>query len=241
MAKRKQPIQAAPLTRQQILDRERESFFRFDKTPDEAIPTPTRTFQVGERCMLGNLNNCVVAEVICGGKAYIIEHDVIGSHKSTVTPPERSFLARWWYDVVKVGTRSADVPHLMDPWKRPHLTVTVLESVINYLDSGGLVCDPLYQREYVWTERDKDALLESLFERLEIGPFTFIRHAGYLHAGDKSLNTYRSLEGNIFTIAKEDDYTVAIIDGQQRITTIMDFMFDRRPYKGIFFLTNELP
>jgi hypothetical protein len=140
-----------------------------------------------------------------------------------------------WFDIKKLSSYDTTVPRLFSTYQRHPALNTSLDGIIHYLHSGGIVCDPLYQRDYVWSEDNKDQLIESVFDRLDIGSFLFVRHAGYKHKGDATTKTYRTLMGTDVVIPRQDDYTVSIIDGQQRLTTLLDFYMDRRPYKGVYF------
>jgi uncharacterized protein with ParB-like and HNH nuclease domain len=72
--------------------------------------------------------------------------------------------------------------------------------------------NPPYQRDLVWTEKQKEELLESVFNRINIGSFVFIE---------------REFE--------EGKAMYEILDGKQRLSTLIEFYTDNLSYKGIKF------
>jgi uncharacterized protein with ParB-like and HNH nuclease domain len=66
----------------------------------------------------------------------------------------------------------------------------------------------------VWELEDKVALIDSIFNNVDIGKFAFI----HLNYGEK--------------------YTYEILDGKQRMRAILDYYENRFQYKGKYF--NEL-
>jgi Protein of unknown function DUF262 len=204
--------------------------FLGDATPLSLIPAPTRTFAVGEEVRIGNLKEVFIEEVLDGGMTYL--YRCTWSDRDTA--PHIQYRCAWWFDIRKAMDTTA-APRLMSPYRLYPAISTGLDSMLHPMMSGGIVCDPTYQRAYVWTDTDKDALIESIFDRLDIGSFLFLRNHGYLHVGDTSSKEYRTLDGRIVNVPRREDYTMAVIDGQQRLTTIVDFVLDRRPYKGVYF------
>lgn len=228
MAKKKAPT--PPPTVEELKAEAIARLTHWDRTPKALIPPPTREFVVGEEAVVGALKDVVILEVLEDGYAYLYsctwtEHD---------KPPVTQYRASWWIDVEKKRDTTG-VPRLFSPYKLHPCSNSDLSSVLHHILNGGLVCDPRYQRGYVWSDANKDALIESIFDRLDIGSFLFVRHAGFNHKDDESIRTYRTLDGREVGVKRNEDYTVAIIDGQQRLTTITDFMLGRRAYKGVFF------
>ena len=76
----------------------------------------------------------------------------------------------------------------------------------------GVDFDVEYQREHVWELTDKVALIDSIFNNIDIGKFVFVQ---------RSFNTREKL--------------YEIIDGKQRLTALREFYEDRFQYKGYFF------
>jgi hypothetical protein len=82
---------------------------------------------------------------------------------------------------------------------------------------------------------DQTALIDSIFNRIPLGFIIFSRHAGYHHADDSTeIVKYINLDGEEIEILRRKDYTAAVIDGQQRLTTIWRFTTNQFAYKGRF-------
>lgn len=75
--------------------------------------------------------------------------------------------------------------------------------------------NPEYQRGYVWELEDKQLLIDSIFNNIDIGKFAFI------HLDDKKW----AETGNGYEI----------LDGKQRLSTIIDFYENRFPYNGVYY------
>lgn len=229
MAKKKAPL-PTPLTVEELRANAIARLHEWDRTPRELIPPPTRAFAVGERAIVGALKDVVILEELEDGYAYLYSCTWVERDKE----PTTQYRAAWWMDVEKVKDTTA-VPRLFSPYKLHPCSNSDISSVMYHIRTGGLVCDTRYQRGYVWTEANKEALIESIFDRLDIGSLLFVRHACFNHTGDETTRAYRTLDGRIVDVKRCEDNTVAIIDGQQRLTTIVNFMLGRWAYKGIYF------
>ena len=79
-------------------------------------------------------------------------------------------------------------------------------------DYAGVDFSPEYQRDYVWSQEDKEKLIDSIFNNITIGLFVFVKRPF-------------------------DEYGKGyeVIDGKQRLTALVDFYEDRFPYKGVYY------
>lgn len=218
--KAKKVVVEVVLSEAEKIEKARADMFIHRWISPDVIAPPTRSFTIGEHCYLGGLSDCTVAGIYLDGKQIVVKHS-------------QGYLSDWWHEVDK--QRRKDIPRLFEEARRGSALTSGMDSIIHLYMADGLVCDPTYQRGYVWTTADKEALLDSVFERLEIGSFTFVRKHGFSHEGDDSVMHYVTLAGDDFYIPKSKDYCVTIIDGQQRLTTLIDFYLDRFAYKGILF------
>jgi hypothetical protein len=78
----------------------------------------------------------------------------------------------------------------------------------------GIELNPEYQRDYVWELSDKVALIDSIFNHIDIGKFVFAK----LEWDDRP-----------------DHYSYEIIDGKQRINTICEYYENKFAYNGLFY------
>lgn len=73
--------------------------------------------------------------------------------------------------------------------------------------------DPDYQRDYVWADKDKEYLLDSIFSKLDIGKFVLVEQDSKVW-----FETHNMYE---------------ILDGKQRLSTLVAFYENRIPYHGV--------
>lgn len=228
-----------PLTAQQITDINKQkaldSFYTFNRTSTSVIPKPTREFSIGNSVVIGNRTTCVVVDVLEQGKAYLVEMDPPALRDAQIDTQVRDYMAKWWFDVNHVGAYNPTADNKFLPFDGVHLTRSDLYGVFHRMDNGGIVCDPRFQRGYVWGEDDRTALLDSVFERLELGSIVIMNHHGYLHDNDPSSNQYITLDGRAVEVLRRNDYTASLIDGQQRLTTLYNFYTNRWQYRGVWF------
>ena len=75
--------------------------------------------------------------------------------------------------------------------------------------------DPDYQRDYVWADKDKEYLLDSIFSKLDIGKFVLVEQDSKVW-----FETHNMYE---------------ILDGKQRLSTLVAFYENRIPYHGVYY------
>ena len=217
------------------IDKALEDFNVFDKVHPDVIPTPTRTFELEETVKVGNLDDIQVKEILHGGKAYRVELTRTGKSNSTRKRfANRETMVRWWFDVRKLDFSHEEADDLFAPYLPGQVSSTDMSSLIGLMAHNGLVCDPRYQRGYVWSDADQESLIDSIFNRISLGSIIFSRHAGYNYDGSDETVKYINLDGDEIEIRRRDDYTVAVIDGQQRLTTIWRFVTNKFSYRGRF-------
>lgn len=90
-----------------------------------------------------------------------------------------------------------------------------LDSIIDEYYSQGINMDPDYQRGFVWDDTDRELLIDSIFNNIGIGTFVLARTPDYMYF--------------------DEHFGYEIIDGKQRLSTIISFYENRFPYRGKFF------
>jgi uncharacterized protein with ParB-like and HNH nuclease domain len=90
-------------------------------------------------------------------------------------------------------------------------TMTI-QSLIHYFYHFGIDMEPEYQRGLVWNDTQKTYLIDSIFNDIDIGKFVLIK-----------------LE------FEENRESYEILDGKQRLSTIIDFIEDKFKINGYFF------
>lgn len=175
---------------------------------------PTYSYNIGDSVIVGNLHNCVIEEVVNhdGLIVYGYSHDARKHINGNASGREYSYSP--WYNVRPVTMKEGNTDFTLDENIDIRFTNTSLESLLNKFYLHGVDMTPDYQRDYVWEESDKESLLDSIFRHIEIGKFAFIKR-DYSH-----------------------DVTFEILDGKQRLSTLLDFYENRLAYRGFYY--NEL-
>lgn len=187
------------------------------------INEPNRFFEIGEPIQVGNLTKFVVKEILLNGKLIMIEeisdnynqtYELIEEKKSiSLESNVRTYRIIAWHDLFKKKDLSEYPESLFanDNLNFSFYNMTI-ESLLTKQYYSGIEMNPDYQRELVWSHEDKLLLLDSIFNELDIGKFVFVQYP--------------------FDIDKP---AYEILDGKQRLSTILDFYEDRIQYKGFYF------
>lgn len=180
------------------------------------IGEPTIFYEVGQRVQFGHVEKAIITEVLDGGKILKLATNYLHNNYGTLVPMEGELYV-FWNDVSPYKTQeeidetpSFHIPDaLVERVRFSQRDIAGLLSVVNHF---GCDFDVDYQRGLVWTMEQKVALIESIFNHIPIGTFIFNRRP-----------------------FKHLDKGYEIIDGKQRLTTIVDFCDSRFTYKGILF------
>jgi hypothetical protein len=169
---------------------------------------PTRQFVVGERVQWGAMDETYIREVCEGGLYYIIESIAVQRERNK--PAENETRYAEWHEIFKLINKLTAFRKEEEHFIR--FANSGISSLLNMVFFFGVDFDVDYQRDHVWTLDDKVALIDSIFNNVDIGKFVFVerdlRHEGKLYE---------------------------IIDGKQRLTAICEFVEGRFPYKGVYF------
>ncbi|MEG2267090.1 MAG: DUF262 domain-containing protein, partial [Acinetobacter sp.] len=97
---------------------------------------------------------------------------------------------------------------------RPSVTNPTIADVYNEISDGKLILTPDFQRKFVWTHEHQEAFIETILRGL---PFPEI----YVCEGDLDMKKLRT--------------TKLVIDGQQRLTTIRNYIDGKydKPFNSI--------
>lgn len=167
---------------------------------------PSYRFAVGDKVQVGHLLNCVVDEILEGGYMYLVRSG----------PSSDNYSCWAWTNVRPLDddkdTRFAKRDSALS---RLHYSNRNMYSLLNYHYLLGVDFNPDYQRGSVWDEEDREKLLDSIFAGCEIGRFVF-KQLPFIRAND---------DGNYYEI----------VDGKQRMLTLLAFYENRFPYKGVFY------
>jgi hypothetical protein len=181
----------------------------FMKDEGKFIPEPTYHFNVNDKVTIGNLQDVTVCDII-NDKIYEIDYSIIEriNLEDVLKPNQRRFVA--WYDI-RPYQETQNTSLIKNGDIRLDYSRTELFSLIHKVYKFGVNFDPPYQREYVWQSDDKVALIDSIFNNVDIGKWLF-KHNDY-----------------------SDILLYDIIDGKQRLKTILDYYENRFSYNGFYY------
>ena len=195
----------------QLLE-ERKKELSFIQRELPHINEPSYKFNIGDEVVLGRLKSAIVKEILYDGKAYGLL--CVKTNENYGHPyDEETYRVVSWTRIRPKTIGKTNFAKNQDV--RLYFNNTEIESLINKHYHFGVDFDPEYQRGYVWTKEDKELLLDSVFHNIDIGKFVFVR-----------LDDSDWLERNV---------GYEILDGKQRLSTLIEFYENKIPYKGVYF------
>lgn len=169
---------------------------------------PTYRFNPGDEVRHSGWDKCVVlADVAGDGTIYKVSDT--SCRKGRIETTEHCVA---WYSIRPLTAGKSNFSQNEDVCLS-YSNTSIEELLAHHLNSG-IDFEPVYQRGYVWTAKDRECLLDSIFMGADIGRFVL-----------------KYLEDN-------DDFDYEIVDGKQRLITLLDYYENRFAYRGVFF--NEL-
>lgn len=172
---------------------------------NRSFGSPTYFHKVGDKIRIGALQNCIVDEVIT--HEGLVLYGFTYKRKDGV----EDYMYAPWYNTRPYEIGKKETTFTQDDSIYIRFYNTSLESLLNKFYLSGVDMNPPYQRDYVWDDKDKEALLDSIFNHIEIGKFAFI-NKDYING-----------------------FHYEILDGKQRLSTLLDFYENRLPYKGAYY------
>ena len=199
----------------EIQNRNRSIKEKLDCKSNGKINPPTRFFSAGEQVKYGGFTRSYIVNKI-DDEGYIYEIRTISEKKAHLGQKEdvESTSIVSWYNIFKYVSQEemSQRPIISKKFHYGRSLNTTLESLIHryYADSAGVDMNPEYQRGYVWTLEDKQNLIRSILNDIEIGRFVFMQK----------------------DFSSEDPHFYEIIDGKQRLSTLIEFYEDRFELDG---------
>jgi hypothetical protein len=173
-----------------------------------AIPE-SRRLQVGQEVTVGSWREVRVAGLYEDGKVVVIEfHREMKARgdEPAQLDPTPSYAVYSWIDVLP---KDGLVQGLVRPRRlvQPE-SVTQIQSLVHRMYMDETDDNPDYQRDYTWTQKDKDLYLDSFFNGRNLGRFVFV------------------VDGRTGRIE--------VLDGKQRLNTLMELVTSTIPYRGAY-------
>lgn len=188
-----------------------------DLRKSTSFSEPARYFDIGDLVTIGAYNLEVVS-ILDDGKIYRCEgthtkqRRVWGGFEETVFNVGDIYA---WYELEPQRTKEENdqIPRLFlqDYIHVTHSNQQIASLIHMYY--RGVDLNPEYQRGHVWSLEDKVALIESIFNRVDIGMFSFIELP--------------------FNENNPDGPIYEVLDGKQRLSAIVEFCEGRFPWRGM--------
>jgi len=176
---------------------------------------PSRIYKIGDRVQYGNWEYNHILEAFDGGKYYkllIITSNIqYGKYKG------QTFEIRYlpWTSLLPYRTldqRKSPPKLIQNKDLLLNYSQRMIDSILHMYYNPGLDLNPDYQRGNIWELEDKVLLIDSIFKNIDIGKFTIIKRP-----------------------FKEDTQSYEILDGKQRVITLLEFFEDKFDYEGLKF------
>lgn len=178
------------------------------------LPIPLIKYEVGEKVRIGNLLNCVVKNVSHEGRYYHVQYQTKGNWQNGTSGNILDHESWWeWRSLEKINDNDKIYADQEFSKYRIQFFQQNIDGLLSKIYSFGVDFESEYQRDYVWNEKDKEELLESIFNGIDIGKFIFL----YLPYKSPTSLGYE------------------IVDGKQRLSTLKDFFENKIKFKGLYF------
>lgn len=200
------------LTVEEKLQQEREREIQSIEKEIGNLNEPTYFFNIGDKVQYGSLKESIVEEILYGGKVYVLRCTATNHNYGNAYDYE-TYRVVGWTEVRPINNGNTSLAKNQDV-KINFMNCTI-DSLFSKYYHFGVDMQPDYQRGYVWEQSDKELLIDSIFNNIDIGKFVFIQ------LDDKKW--------------RETGKEYEILDGKQRLSTIIEFYENRFPYKGEYY------
>lgn len=173
---------------------------------------PTRTFEQGASVRYGGWTQTTILDVYEDGLFYEVSSISADKGSKEEKRTQKAFVP--WVNLLplEVGTTNFTCNEDI----RLNYHNSTIESLLSKHLLFGVDFAPDYQRELVWSEQDREALLDSVFMGADIGRFVF---------RVKNEDEVDSPDGDFYEI----------VDGKQRMTALLDYYAGRYSYRGAYY------
>lgn len=206
-------VRKKELTKEEILEREKNNSLRDIEKEIPFLNTPSYLFDIGDKVSYGNLKESVVEEILYDGKVYVLKCVATNNNYGNPFDYETYRIASW-VNVRPIGN-NIDTNFSENQDVKFDYYNSTIGNLLRKNYGFGIDFNPDYQRDYVWDKKDKILLLDSIFKNIDIGKFVLI------YLSDEEW--------------QERGFGYEILDGKQRLNTIIEFYENKLSYKGKYF------
>ena len=204
--KEQKEIEKLELKKQEEAQRKIDNRNHFLKELIEVTPqsgrSPIFKFEIGQKVLNLNKNQSEVQKIIDvqeNGSFLLLENDdYYISHMKVIPESEIKNIRQENFSYRDLSAIS--------------FHNTVLTNLLSYYYKFGIDMSPIYQRDLVWTLEDKQSLINSIFNNIEIGKFVLIERD-----------------------YKPNQLPFEILDGKQRLNALTEFVENKFQYQGYYY------
>jgi hypothetical protein len=171
-----------------------------------AVPE-NRRLTVGQEVQVGQLTEAVVAGLYEDGEVVVVEHGGDKLRNGGGVGPRTFGTWHWMAVLPKSAPKASGMAHTPSYSVQTYLS-TPIGTLVRRVYSEGVQDNPEYQRGYAWTGDDKARFLDTLFAGRPMGNFIFVTHSD--GRGDE------------------------VLDGKQRLSTLLELVMSVLPYRGVY-------
>ena len=162
-----------------------------------------RLLTVGDEIEYGNIQDCKVVALHEDGQVV----SFLGTRHDRDRTERSVYTCSWLRAFPKCAIQPTNL-YVAPRYASITPTNSTLGSQVSHVWEQGMNDNPDYQRGYVWTEKDEQHFLDSVFSGKNLGTFVFLRH--------------------------EYPKSTEIFDGKQRLTTMLRLVSGQLAYKGVY-------
>ena len=200
------------LTKEEKLEQEKQNGLSSIKREIPYINEPSYSFNIGDKVRYGAMKESIVDEILYDGKVYVLK--CIATDNNYGKPYDyEAYRVVSWMQIRPIEFGDTNFTENEDV--RLYFNNSNIEHLIHTHYHFGVDFNPEYQRGYVWTQEDKELLLDSVFKNIDIGKFALIR-----------LSDAEWYERGL---------SYEILDGKQRLSTLIEFYENKLAYKGKYY------
>lgn len=191
--------------------------FELKQLRERYTPEPNANivpFKVGDQVQLGHLKNSIITECLDNGKIYKVTSIATNNNYGKPYDSVSTMYVPWMrLKPYKTPSQNFEISifSVKDDF-RLSFSQRNVEGLLSMTYDFGIDLNPDYQRGSVWTLEDKVFLINSIFNRIDIGKFAIIRLP-----------------------FKSRSPSYEMLDGKQRLEALMDFYEGKFSFKGKFF------
>ena len=198
------------LTVEEKLEQEKQNYLREVERMLSHIGEPTYHFNIGDKVRFGALKESIVDDILYDGKVYGLR--CVATNNNYGKPYDyETYRVTAWMNVRPLHSGDSNFTKNKDI--RLYFNHTTVESLIFKYYHFGVDMNPDYQRGYVWDDADKEFLIDSIFNNIDIGKFVLITTENWTETG----------------------LSYEVLDGKQRLSTLIAFFENRLKYKGKYY------